>query len=294
VLNNEATAAALDNRQLQLERAATQAALDGQATQTTVAFANVQQATAAALDFQVTQAAFDRIATQVELEYQGTRAALSRDATAAALGFATQPPGDILTQTPPSTFTPVPLFTDGFARGVDAALWEVSAPADWSLSTDGVLTARHSGAWMLTQLHDLRNYAVEVDLQPLQGLGLIADYYLLLNVQDDPLAPGALALRLSYDGERLTAAGLYHFTRREMTEAAGLINRALPAVESVQINIPPDERLNIRAEHRDSRVMVIVNGFLLLDLTLDTPPQAGAVGLQVPVGTRVERVRLLP
>jgi len=294
--SNESTRAALDNRQMMLEQAETQSVLDAQATQTAVAIANAQQATRAAVDFQSTQAAFQQAATQAELAYQGTQAALRQEATAVALGFATDAPSaqDILTQTPPPTLTAVPLFRDGFESGLQTQLWDFSAPQDWTLSRNGTLVAERSGAWLLTQMNDLREYAFEVALQPLQGAQFAADYHLLLNVNAAPQSPNGLAVRISYDGSRVTAVGLHLFSLADLYSGDGLLNRPLTAVQAQQVNLPPDTTIRARAELRGQRLIVVVNERLALDVALEMQPQPGAVGLQVPRGAGITRVTLLP
>lgn len=290
--DNESTLAALENRQSALESAETQSALDREATVTAAAITSAQQSTQAAINFEGTQIAFSRIATQVELDYQGTQAALARDATAAVLAFATSTPAPdaILSQTPPATITAEPLFVDGFATGVDTGLWEISAAADWSLDQTGNLAAARSGAWMLTQADDLEGYRIEASLLPLRGSANAADYFVLLNTPAAADERGALTLRLSYNGQRLTAAGIYRFTRGQVTEDMGLLNRGLSAVQAVQLQTDSSDQLDIRVEMRDGRVVVVVNEELLLDTTLESSPPPGAVGLQLPAGTRVLRV----
>ena len=294
--NNESTRAALDNRQMMIEQAETQSVLDAQATQTAVAIANAQQATRAAVDFQSTQVAFEQAATQAELAYQGTQAALRQQATAVALGFATNAPSaqDILTQTPPPTLTAVPLFRDGFESGLQTQLWNFSSPQDWTLGDQGVLIAERSGAWMLTQVNNLRDYAFEVELQPLQGAQFAADYHLLLNVQSGPQSPNGLAVRLSYNGSRVTAVGLHVFSLADLSSGDGLLNRQLTTVQSQQVNLAPDATIRVRAELRGQHLVVVVNEQLGLDVTLNAQPLPGAVGLQVPRGAGIKRVTLLP
>ncbi|GAB4516139.1 MAG: hypothetical protein OHK0046_20900 [Anaerolineae bacterium] len=294
--NQESTRAALDNREAVLQQEATQSALDIIATETNIALSNAQQATEAAIDFENTQVAFDRLATQAELAYQGTQAALNREATAAVLGFATRAPSgeDLLSQTPPPTLTAAPLFEDTFAEGVISAVWQVDSVADWSLNTVGLLQALRTGAYLLTQLNSLQDYRFEVSLIPVQGANAAADYYLLLNVPSDASAAGGLALRLSYNGDRLTAAGLYRLTRAQITQDMGLYMHNLDAIQAVQVNAGSVTELAVRAEVRDGRVVVVVNDALLLDVMLDSVPPAGAVGLQVPAGTQLQRVNLTP
>lgn len=296
--NNEGTRVALENYEMQVYSGATQAARDVVATQTSIALSNAQQATQSALEFAATQAAFDRIATQVELEYQGTQAALSSQATAAVLGFATQAPPaeDVLTQTPTPTITAVPLFTDGFAGGVQAGLWQFGAAADWRLNENDVLAATRSGAWMLTQLDQLDGYVFSVDLLPLVGQALAADYFILLNIPRTPDASGGMTLRMTYDGERLIAAGLYAVTRADITDDVGLLDSIsrMQAIRTVQLDLPTTDALNIRVEQREAQLQASVNGSTILDVTLENVPPAGAVGLQVPVSTQVGAVTLAP
>jgi hypothetical protein len=276
--DNESTREAFQEQQAEFEEAATQAALDQLATETAVAVLNARRATQAALEFEETQAAFDQQATRVELEYQGTRAALSRDATAVALGFATDPPD--MEEIPPMPPTPArqPLLTDGFADGVIGGLWRSSAAADWGLDPDGVLVARRSGAWLLTELDLLADYALEVELLPVTGEDSAADYLILLNADGEPITPDRLALRLSYDGARLTAVGLFRLTTGGMSP-----------LQAVQVDIPADT-LSIRVGLGEEQVSVTVTGRLVLDARLETAPPPGSVGLQVPAGTRIRQV----
>lgn len=291
-LANASTAEAIESQQAQLAAEGTQAALDTQATQTRVAANVAQQATSAALDFEGTRAAFDRMATQVELEYQGTQAALNREATAVALGFATLEPSahDILSQTPPPTFTAVPLFTDGSAATLSGAVWEYQQVDDWLLNAEGRLVARRSGAWLLTR-DSFQDYTLTARLRPVTGPGLAAEYYVLLGIPAD--GPG-LALRLSYSGERLTAAALVRVSRAQIVSVVDLFAGQVSAIQAAQVDAPPTEVLDMRVDRRDSRVLVIVNDALLLDVTLDDTPPAGALGLQIPVGTQIEHVGLRP
>lgn len=291
-LANASTAEALESQQAQVAAEGTQAALDAQATQTRIAANNAQQATNAALAFEGTRAAFDRMATQVELEYQGTQAALNREATAVALGFATLAPSgqDILSQTPPPTLTAIPLFTDGSAATLSGAVWDYQQVDDWMLDPAGRLVARRSGAWLLTR-DSFQDYALTARLRPVAGPGLAADYYVLLGIPAD--GPG-LALRLSYSGERLTAAGLYRVTRAQVLNVVDLFAGQLSAVQAIQVDDAPADQLSVRVDRRGGRVMVVVNERLLLDVTLDDTPAPGALGLQVPVGTQIEHIGLLP
>jgi hypothetical protein len=284
--------AALENREFVLQGAETQSALDFIATVTSDAVANAQQATQSALDFQGTRTVFERQATQVELDYQGTQAALNRDATAVALSFATEAPNAnlALSQTPPPTLTGVPFFTDGFQQGVMSGLWRLGSPADWFLNADGVLTANRSGAWLLTQMNDLDGYALETRITPLTGVGVSAEYYILLNV--DETGNSGLALRINYDGERLIGAGLYRMSPPDIFRNDGLLNNDLIAIQSVIPDISPASVLNIRVEVRANRAIAVINGNLLIDVTMEPAPASGAVGVQVPAGTQIESVTL--
>ena len=274
------TQAALDNRQLLIDQRETQSALDIQATQTGVAIANAQQATRAALDFQGTQIAFNRQATQVELDYQGTQAALSRDATAVALGFATEAPNAQLTATPSPTYTAVPFFTDGFAQGIDGGLWRFGDAADWRV-TDGELLALRTGSWLLTQVNDLSDYTLQVDLTTLTSP---ADYFIILNSIE------GLAIRLTHNGERLTGAGLYRFTLDQLLNESGLIGRTITPLQASQVTIDPSVDLNIQVMLNGRNVTAIVNGSTVIEATLAGDPLSGAAGVQLPVNARLRRI----
>jgi len=287
------TSAALDNRADLLQQQETQSARDYNATVTAVAVANARQGTQAALDFRSTQVAFVQEATRVELEYRGTQAALNRDATAVALGFATQAPSanNALSQTPSPTITQAPLFEDGFSSGVSGGLWRLGDVADWRIADDETVSAQRSGAWLLTQLGDLTDYVLELDLIPLTGDSVSADYFVLVSV---PGGRDGLTLRLSYNGERLTAVGLYRFTIDQFFDENGLLGEPLQAVQAQQVQSAPSESLQIRLEVRDTHLVAVINGSLVLDTMLDQPLTPGAVGVQVPQGGRIARIALLP
>lgn len=290
--DNDSTQVALDNAAIQLEQASTQAALDVQATETSVAIANAQQATEAAVAFQNTQVAFDRAATQAELAYQGTQAALNRDATAVALGFATEaaPAEDILPSLPPPTITAQPLFTDGFESGLNDTRWTFSAVQDWTITADATLQSERSSAWLLTQNNDFTAYTMEVELIPLTGPNLAADYHLLLNVQGiNDAGPDGVALRISYDGDRVTAVGLHNVELEEIYLENGLLNRPLPALISQQVNAPATATILVTVEVNAGQVRVWIDRNNLIDTPLELPP-SGALGVQVPVGAAISRV----
>lgn len=276
----QSTQAALDNRQTLLDQRETQSALDIQATQTTVAIANAQQATRAALDFQGTQIAFNRQATQVELDYQGTQAALSRDATAVALGFATQAPNAQFTASPTPTLTAEPFFSEGFAQGVEGGLWQFGDAADWRVD-DGELVAQRTGAWMLTQVNDLADYTLQVDLTTLT---IPADYFIIVNSID------GLAIRLTHNGERLTGAGLYRFTLDQLLNDSGLIGRTISPLQATQVNIGAGTDLSVQVTVSGRELIATVNGETVIDATLSSDPLSGAAGVQLPVDARLRRI----
>ncbi|MFW5692041.1 MAG: hypothetical protein ACOCX3_01685 [Chloroflexota bacterium] len=285
----ENTLAALENRLTLIDQRETQSALDVRATNTVIAAENARQATQAALDFQGTQVAFNAQATRVELDYRGTQAALSRDATAAALGFATNAPAGQTdpTQTPAPTATGRPLIEDGFATGISGGLWRLGAPADWGLENTGIIEARRSGAWLLTQIDDLTDYRLEIDLGPVTGPQAAADYYVVINL---PATAEGLALRLTYSGSRITAAGLYRFRVDQLLDDDGLLGEQLQPIQAVQVQAEPQTTLELVVTVTGTQFTATANGAQLLSLTLDAPLDPGAVGLQVPDDTDVRRI----
>ena len=293
----DSTRVALDNRQFAVQQTGTQAVRDLQATETTVAIVNAQQGTQAVLDFRNTQTAFDRAATQAELSYQGTQAALNQEATAAVLGFATEAPPaeDVLTQTPPPTLTQQPLFTDGFGGGLNETRWSFSAVEDWSLQGEaGRLVAQRNAAWLLSQRNDLSGYVLETTLLPVTGVGVAADYHLLLNVHGTEQTPNGYAIRLRYDGTRVTTVGLYLFSLDDLFTGEGLLNRPLSALQSTQLELAPAQQINVRAEVRDNQIVAVVNERLALNILLDNVPIPGAVGVQIPTGAAIDRIVVRP
>lgn len=283
---NESTRIALGNWQQQLDHDATQMAVNENATQTAIVAANAQQATQAALDYSATQSALD---------FQGTQAALNLEATAAALGITVEPPSaNSLPTKEPDESGSNGAFDDRFTSGLDMERWQFGSLGDWALNDDGVLAATRSGAWLLTQFTADGDFALELDLLPLIGPGLGADYFLLLAVPDTSTEHRGVALRLSYDGEELTAAGLYHFSRNQLLDDVGLLDADLEAVASTPLSGPEASALRIQVELRDQTVIAIVNDQRVLDVTLAQPLFPGAIGLQVPVSTRIERVAKSP
>jgi hypothetical protein len=284
---NESTRIALDNWQQQLDHDATQIAVNDNATQTAIAAANAQQATQAALDYSATQSALD---------FQGTQAALHLEATAAALGITVEARSANLVPTPalPPTASNALSFEDRFEAGLDGERWQFGALEDWRANDDGILAATRSGAWLLTRSTPGRSFSLEVDLLPLVGPGLGGDYYLLLAVPDSSNGEKGIALRLSYDGERLTAAGLYQFTRDQLLDDVGLLNADLQAFAATETALSPGAGLVIQVNVQAQRIIAVVNGQQVLDVTLADPLIPGAVGLQVPVSTRIGRVAVSP
>jgi hypothetical protein len=72
----------------------------------------------------------------------------------------------------------------------------------------------------------------------------------------------------------------------------GLLNNDLIAIQSVIPDISPASVLNIRVEVRANRAIAVINGNLLIDVTMEPAPASGAVGVQVPAGTQIESVTL--
>lgn len=278
-------------RGAELDQRETQSALNAIATQTAVAAANAQRATQAALEFENTQTAFDRMATQVELDYQGTQAALNRDATAVALGFATNaaPAEDVLTQTPTPTQNAIPLFDEGSSLGSTAAIWRFSDAVDWDLGSGGALVAQRTGAWLLTESTVFTDY--ELTLTLAQTANIATEFFVLLNIPENG---DGFALRLSHNGTRITAAGLFAANLDQITGENGLFGMNLTAIRAVQVGQETGPELNLTISTRNGRVQVQEGGTVVLDISLDTPPPAGAVGVQIAAGSEVRLVTLLP
>jgi hypothetical protein len=284
---NESTRIALDNRQQELDHDATQMAVNEKATQTAIAASNAQQATQAALDYSATQSALD---------FQGTQAALHLEATAAALGITVEAPSinRIPTQAPPPTASSTLSFEDRFEAGLDGERWQFGALEDWRVNDDGILAATRSGAWLLTRSAPGSSFSLEVDLLPLVGPGLGGDYFVLVTVPDSPNAEKGIALRLSYNGERLAAAGLYQFARDQLLDDAGLLNADLQAIAATETSVSPGSELAVQVDVQGERIIAMVNGQQVLDVTLVDPLISGVVGLQMPVSTRIVRVAVSP
>ena len=282
IMSNAETHIALEIWQGDLARDATQSALNDSATQTAISVANAQQATRAAFDFAATQ-------TQVDLDYLGTQAALDQEATAIALGITPDRSLPHVVETPTPAPSPLAMenviFEDDFTEGLSGGLWQYSID-DWTVA-GGVLTATDGGAELMTQTNVLTDYALEIDLIT---IGTGAEYFILLNLPQGGLYPG-LALRLVHNGARLTEAGLYQSQAALATEDwLGLSE--LTAIASMQVDSTPTDTLNIQVVVRDERVVVIVNAQQVLDVSLSASLFSGAIGLQVPFGTGIERIAL--
>lgn len=282
----ENTSAALDAQSLLIDQRETQSAQNFSATETRAAVVNAQQATAAALDFQGTQIAFAQEATRVELNYRGTQAALNQNATAAALGFATQAqpaPEDAVSPTP--TDDRRPLFAENFTEGISGATWRPDMPDAW-LMADGAIIARRDGAWLLTQISTLTDYTLDIDMRPTPDTG--ADYFIAVNVPVATAGDG-LVLRLTYNGTRITAAGLYEVDAASWLVGNSGLGRAIIAVQLP--DSPPVATFPLVVTVRGTTFTATLgDDFTLLEATLDAPLPAGAVGVRVPQGTTLSRV----
>ncbi|TVR24513.1 MAG: hypothetical protein EA396_00875 [Anaerolineaceae bacterium] len=280
----ENTSAALDAQNFLIDQRETESARNFSATETRSAVVNAQQATAAALDFQGTQIAFAQEATRIELNYRGTQAALNQNATAAALGFATQAqpaPEDDISPTP--TDDRRPLFAENFAGGISGATWRPGSADDWLLG-DGAISARRDGAWLLTQVNTLTDYTLQLDMRPVADTG--ADYFVAVNA---PMAGDGFVLRLTYNGTRISAAGLYEVNTASWLAGDSQLGRALTAVQLP--DSPPTAFFPLVVTVRGTTFTATLDDdFTLLNATLDAPLSAGAVGVRVPQGTTLSRV----
>lgn len=285
-LANAETQAALVNRAQDLDRQATQAQIDAQATQTAVAAEGARQATRAAVDFAGTQAAFDRQATQAELEFQGTQAALNRDATAVALGFATVPPDTLPTIAP----QPTPVFSEGFTTGLDTERWRSSGAGDWSVGEGRALVAARDGAWLLTQRRDLQSYGFVMSFAPVPGEA--GYHYVLLNITPEG---NGLAVELYFDGTQATSVALFEVSEADVLRGPlwGQDIGALATAPLAAAPSPADGTLTVQVEAR-GRIVVYVERQAFIDLLTDAPLPPGAVGVQMPAGAQVRRLTLLP
>lgn len=286
--NNNQTAAALDAHNALIDQRETQSAQNQIATETSIAIVNAQQATRAAIDFYSTQVAHEQEATQVQLNYQGTQAAISRDATAIALGFLTQTsPQNQNTAIP--TLERRPFFEETFTSGVSESHWHLSHINDWQPAVDGAVVAVRDGAWMLTQLDTLSSYTLALDLTPVAGT--ITDFYIIINLPNDR---SGLALRLSYNGTRLTTAGLYQFERAQL-DGNGLFSHSLGTTALYTAQLPDlgvFSTLPLELSVQDTLFTMRLNGQDLLATSFSRPLADGAIGLQLSAGTTVNGVAI--
>jgi hypothetical protein len=285
-----ATQAALDNRQDLLDQTETQSALNALATRTAVALSNEQQATRVALDYAATQAALNQIATQVELNYAATRAALDQAAESAAAGVPTQPP-------PASSLTPSPTaiapnsttagtIDDSFPGGsISGGMWSFD-PNDWTVSDDGVLTAGGPGGWLLTRRADFTDYTLEVWLTPL--VDIEGFYHIIFSAVSDS---DGIAARLYHNGQQVTTVGLYAFDTDLIQEDFMIPSNRLRAITTVAAATIDARELYMRVEVHGQQVNVIVNDGEIINTQLPVA-RSGAIGLEVPVGTRLNRLRI--
>ena len=288
---NAETHIALELWRGDLAHDATQAALNESATQTAISIANAQQATRVAFDFSATQ-------TQVDLDYLGTRAALGLDATAISLGLT---PGSLPyvdftpMPTPTRAFPPlelaIPLFEDRFEHGLSGGLWQYSID-DWTLNEEGMLTTCCGASWLLTQSTAFTDYALEIDL--LVGIEFGAAYFVFLHIpQADDASPG-YGLRLTHDGERFTAIGLYQFPRDQLAIDVDFPGDNLTEIAAVQMTLLPSEKLRLQVSVREGQVVVWINDQQVFDGWSGGLLSPGAIGLHVPLGTRIERIAMYP
>jgi hypothetical protein len=99
-------------------------------------------------------------------------------------------------------------------------------------------------------------------------------------------------LRLSYNGSRLTTAGLYSFEQTQLA-GNGLFGQPLTALYTAQL---PDNgqtsTLQLEINVQDTVFNVRSNGVNLFSTSFNRPLSGGAVGLQLSSGTIVNNVAI--
>lgn len=284
------TAIALDQRLQQVVFSETQSALDAVATQTQVSVANAQQATQSADSFALTGTAFAEQATRVEQDFQGTEAALNRDATAVALAFATDAPGsDTDSNEPQATQDAFPFRQDGGAVAASGDLWRLDDIGAWGIAPSGGLLARQSASYLLSQADDLRAFSLEATINP----GDSGDVFVMLALPPDETLPGIAARVRRVDGGAWTIT-LIRFDRATLLSDQGITGNGagVLATSGVAIPLDTDGTLDIAISYVTGRLIVQLEGVLMLDTTVDPTPAPGAAGVQVAGNMEISRITL--
>lgn len=272
----QGTAAALNNRENLLGQTATQQALNIITTATAAAISNAQQATQAVLNFQGTQAALVQTATQVQLDFQATQTAL--------IGMMPTP---LVT---PLSYANMLTLDSGFVTGSETNQWDAlpSSPA-FALTGENTLLALTPNATLLTAWGDFGiDYTLNAEIIPVPTLIGSGDlYYDVLF----GLAEAGYALRLTVRDGAVVGAELHGFDAAAVP--AGLTVDSTRTYGSVQGFQIPAERLNVRLQISGGSVMAAINGQNLLSVALPGVQVVGAVGVQVPQGTQIVRLRIV-
>jgi hypothetical protein len=272
----QGTAAALNNRQNLLGQTATRQALNIIATATAAAISNAQQATQAVLNFQGTQAALVQTATQVQLDFQATQTAL--------IGMMPTP---LVT---PMSYANMLTLDSGFVTGSETNQWDAlpSSPA-FALTGENTLLALTPNATLLTAWGDFGiDYTLNAEIIPVPTL--IGDGDRVYDVLFG-LAEAGYALRLTVRDGAVVGAELHGID--EAAVPTGLTvdsTRSYGSAAGLQIAA---ERLNVRLQISGGGVMAAINGQNILSAALPGIQIVGAVGVQVPQGTQIVRLRIV-
>lgn len=273
----QGTIAALNNREDLLQQTLAQVAFNNASTATAIAVSNAQQATLAAVAREGTQAALIQAATQAQHDFEATQTAL--------IG---QFP------TPEPTLPANILTTDaGFVTGSETNRWDALPLSEaWALTDNNTLLARVPNATLLTAWGDFgENYALVAEITPV--LGAQAYYDVIFGLDQTGVG---YALRLWSNGTIVTEADLYSFDVSALANGL-LMDRSRLIAINQNLAIPAD-RLDVRLDIRGNSVNVAFNGQGILTAALPLAAGqtrlVGAVGVQVPVGSHVARLRVLP
>lgn len=276
-----ATAVALGSDAALLRQTATQLAGFAQATATANAAQTSRQMTQVALDFVATQSQLNQSATQAALNFAATQAAFGTPEAALpaqSLNLAVQPSPTFLpfdsSPTAPPAGVPV---TTAFTGGIPAQRWLTSGSADWSQSQRGVVAQPGANAWLLARAPS--SGRAEVAFEPAVASPVV--YRALILGQNGE----NWYLQIDTEALRVTRAALYRFDGGLPVQGVGEL------LTEAALNLPL-EGLNLLTLDLFSGFEARLNGAVLLrvaDRMLPTRPQ---FGVQFPSGALVATVLL--
>lgn len=275
----QGTLAALANRENLLGQTLTQQALNDSATRTAVVVINAQQATQAAQAVAATQAALVQTATAVQRDFEATQTALLSQLPTAV----PPPPASLLT------------LDAGFVTGGEANRWDaVPLVEGWALTDANALLARLPGATLLTAWGDFgENYGLLADMTPPADTTTPTDYVVLFGLDQT-----GHALYITVERGAVTQVAIYEVGAQSVMAAQpdGLTpqpERLRALVRGLAI---PADRVAVRLDITGGTVRVTINDQPLTDADLALPVMrvVGAVGVRLPVGAQVLRLRVLP